>query len=287
MLFRSANRIQNEPTGAESTGRGSRSVVVARSDFFDPQGFRRQQRANWQNALERRRLQQLNALGTAVRLDARDARRRTENELLNFPSDRDDVTRTSINRDLNGGRLTVEIVRTPGVDAPVIDVNGLRISGDERSSSRRPSADRNDRRNDENRDRQRSETNRRNRIGPSDDVLRNAGPRSSGSRRNDDRRQNDIRPTPPPPTEPNGQRDAPRDRSDQRSRDEPRRQPGTRDTVDEAVVRVNLHGPPGGARPFARKADLFRGHGFYGDRRRLLGEVQFEGIPGANSRLRV
>ncbi|XP_063420195.1 uncharacterized protein LOC134705384 [Mytilus trossulus] len=279
----------NGDVDTRTANRGGRSVVVARSDFFDPQGFRRQQRVSWRDSLERRRRQQLNSLSASIRLNGD---RRSDNEVVRLPVESEDRSRlpirragepedrsiTSIRRNLNGGRLTVEISGQPGSRAPVVDLNGVRIAG----NNGRPiqdGANGNDVRMDEN------GGGRRNgpmSDEPRQDILRNDGrpgapangPGAPGGSGNGN-------PSVAPDTTGNDGRRNQGAQSSQSSRgqndrDRPRSLIGT----DDSFVRVNLHGGPTEARPFIRKVDLFNGHGFYGARRRILGDIQLDGLPG-------
>jgi hypothetical protein len=73
----------------------------------------------------------------------------------------------------------------------------------------------------------------------------------------------------------------------QPSRGQGSRQVDARGNVGGPTVRVNLHGDGGRrGRPMIRKVDLWRGHGFYGDRRRILGDVQFDDFSGFANRFR-
>lgn len=299
-----SNTNGNAGAATGSSSRGSRSVIIARSDFFDPQGFRRQQRQNWQNSIDRRRRQQLNAINTSIRTSGEG--RRDENEVGGGSGTvRDgDGFRTNIRRNLNGGRLSVEISGQgqPG-SRSFVDVNGVRITG---NTDSRPAIGTNTgngpRMDDTTRNDDRPGTGVRvairqdDRGAPSRGILRNDGRQNVQANLSGQQPQTNLdgvsSGSPVASGDINnaqGLQGTPQGNQAnvvQPSRGQGSRQVDARGNVGGPTVRVNLHaGRAGGAgRPMIRKVDLWRGHGFYGDRRRILGDVQFDGFSGIANR---
>lgn len=293
-----SNTNENAGAAAGSSSRGSRSVVIARSDFFDPQGFRRQQRQNWQNSINRRRRQQVNAINTSIRTFEEGLR--DENEVRGgFGTVRDgDGFRTSIRRNLNGGRLTVEISGQgqPG-SRSFVDVNGVRVTG---NTDSRPEIGTNTgngpRMDDTTRNDDRTGTGVRvgirqeDREAPSRGILRNDGRQNVQPQTNLDGVSSGSPVDSGDINNAQGPQGAQGNQANvvvQPSRGQGSRQVGARGNVGGPTVRVNLHGDgERRGRPMIRKVDLWRGHGFYGDRRRILGDVQFDDFSGFANRFR-
>lgn len=292
-----SNTNENAGAAAGSSSRGSRSVVIARSDFFDPQGFRRQQRQNWQNSINRRRRQQVNAINTSIRTFEEGLR--DENEVRGgFGTVRDgDGFRTSIRRNLNGGRLTVEISGQgqPG-SRSFVDVNGVRVTG---NTDSRPAIGTNTgngpRMDDTTRNDDRTGTGVRvgirqeDREAPSRGILRNDGRQNVQPQTNLDGVSSGSPVDSGDINNAQGPQGAQGNQANvvQPSRGQGSRQVDARGNVGGPTVRVNLHGDGGRrGRPMIRKVDLWRGHGFYGDKRRILGDVQFDDFSGFANRFR-